>query len=340
MKKEAKLYKLSNNKARCNLCPHRCVIEKGDIGICGVRQFDGDKLCTLVYGLISSKSSDPIEKKPLYHFYPRTNAMSYGSIGCNFKCEHCQNYSISMASPSSYSHLEEMSPKKSVEIAKKRNCAGMAYTYNEPTIWFEFVQDSAKIAKEEGLYTVYITNGYMTKEAINEISPYLDAVNIDIKAFNGADFYKDICCAEFGPVKRTCEEMSKKGIHIEITYLIIPDLNDEKEEIKKLSAWVKKKLGTNTPIHFTRFHPMHKMEDVNPTTIDSLENAHDTAKKEGLNYVYIGNVPGHEYNNTYCPNCGNEVISRTGFNVNIVGIDEKRRCTYCNEKIFIIDDKK
>ena len=256
MKKQAKFWKkIDNKKVQCNLCSHKCKINIDKTGICGVRKNENNSLYSTIYGTCSSIAADPIEKKPLYHFHPGTNLLSLGTIGCNFKCLHCQNYSISTADEN-YSPLRDLSPEETVEIAKQNNCSGIAYTYNEPTIWHEFTYDSARLAKKAGLYTCYVTNGFITSEPLKELSDVLDAMNIDVKAFTD-DFYKKVCKARLEPVLETCELAKKLGIHIELTYLVIPGYNDSIDEIKDFCNWILKKLNKKTPVHFSRFHPYH-----------------------------------------------------------------------------------
>jgi pyruvate formate lyase activating enzyme len=265
---------------------------------------------------MSSTHVDPIEKKPLYHFFPGSLAFSMGTVSCNFKCKHCQNFEISRASVSERdidAHTEEMTPEEAVRRAKDSGCDGISWTYNEPTIWFEYTYDCARIAKKEGLYTVYVTNGYISEDALNEISPFLDAANVDVKAFSD-DFYKKISGARLEPVLDTCRRMYEQKIHLELTYLIIPGHNDTDEEIKNFASWVVD-LNPSIPVHFSRFYPMHLMIDVPPTKVETLENAHDIAKEAGVEYVYLGNVYGHKYENTFCPKCGTLLIERTGYNL-------------------------
>lgn len=334
MKKEAKFWNsIENNRIQCRLCPHQCKINENKRGICGVRQNENGKLYTLIYGSCSSVAVDPIEKKPFYHLYPGTNAFSLGTVGCTFKCEHCQNYTISTALPEDV-HLEEILPKKAVELAKQYGCKGIAWTYNEPTIWHEYSYDSAKLAKKEGLYTVYVTNGYINEDPLREISPYLDGVNIDIKAFNEG-FYKKICGGELEPVLKTCILANELGIHLELTYLIIPNYNDSNDEIQRFCNWVKDKLGEDVPLHFSRFHPDYKMRNEQPTPVKTLLNAYEIAKKTGISYVYLGNVPQGEYENTICPNCGNLLVKRYGFSATIEGL-KNDKCSKCGIKIPII----
>ena len=334
MKKEAKFWKvLPDNKVQCNLCSHKCIISAGRTGICGVRKNEGGKLYTLIYGSCSSMAADPIEKKPLYHFHPATNVFSLGTIGCNFKCLHCQNYSISTADPD-FSYMREITPEDSIKLAKEYSCQGISYTYNEPTIWYEFTYDSVKLAKKAGLYTCYVTNGYILEEPLKEISPFLDAMNIDVKAFTD-NFYKEVCKAKLEPVLKTCKLAKKLGIHVELTYLVIPYHNDSLDEVKSFLSWVIEKLGNDTPIHFSRFHPDHKMMDIPRTPMEKMLKIYDVAKKSGILYPYLGNVIHDNYENTYCPKCGNKCVSRSGFSVDLKQCDEGK-CAKCGKKIPIV----
>lgn len=332
MKKEARLWKnLSNKSVQCNLCAHRCKISDNKTGICGVRKAEDGKLFTLIYGSCSSIAADPIEKKPLYHFKPGTNAFSIGTIGCNFKCLHCQNHSISTADVD-FPYIKEISAEDSVNLAKQNNCQGIAYTYNEPTIWHEFTCDSARVAKESDLYTVYVTNGYMAEESLNDIAPFLDAMNIDVKAFNEG-FYKKICKAKLQPVLDTCIHAKKLGIHIELTYLVIPGLNDSLIDIKNFLMWILEKLGTNIPVHFSCFHPDFNMRDVPRTPMKTMQSIYQMAKDMGILYPYLGNVAHGDYDNTYCPKCGNICVERKGYTIeNYTSTNGK--CISCGFQIF------
>jgi pyruvate formate lyase activating enzyme len=327
MKKEAVFWKpIKNEKVQCLLCPHHCIIVPEKRGICGVRKNEHGKLFTLIYGACSSVANDPIEKKPLYHFYPGSFVLSLGSVGCTFRCDHCQNYNISMASPEEMS-LQDIPPEKVSEIAKEHGCGGVAWTYNEPTIWHEYTLDSAKLVKNAGLYTVYVTNGYIEEEPLEEIAPYLDAMNIDVKAFND-EFYKKICKARLAPVLQTCEHVKKLGIHLELTYLVIPGFNDTDQEIKEFCQWIREKLSTDTPLHFSRFHPDYRMTDITATPTSTLLSCYKIAKEAGLQFVYLGNIAHSDYDNTYCPSCKNLLIERYGFSAQIKGLT-KERCTRC-----------
>lgn len=332
MKKEARIWKtISEGKVQCNLCNHNCKISNNNTGICGVRKVENNKLNTLIYGSCSSIHTDPIEKKPLYHFYPGTNALSLGTIGCNFKCLHCQNYSISTADIN-YPYLKEITPEDSVKYAKQYKCQGIAYTYNEPTIWYEFTYDSAKVAKENNLYTVYVTNGYISKDPLEEISSNLDAMNIDVKAFK-EDFYKKVCKAKLQPVLETCIYAKELGIHIELTYLVIAGINDSLREIKNFIRWIIEKLGDDTPVHFSCFHPDYKMTDISRTPMDTMLKIYNLAKQEGLLFPYLGNIIHGDYEDTHCPKCGNICILRNGFIIEKDGIKDGN-CSKCGFKIL------
>ena len=310
--KEAMFWrKLKDDKVECELCPHRCKISKGKRGICGVRENQKGKLYTLIYGLATSITPDPIEKKPLYHFHPGTYALSYGTVGCNLKCQHCQNFGISQAKIESM-HLKKVRVDDVVNNARRLKCQGIAWTYNEPTIWYEFTYDASKIAKKMGLYTCYVTNGFIEPEPLEKINPYLDAMNIDVKSFS-EDFYKRTCKAKLEPVLRTCELAKKLRIHIELTYLIIPGQNDSEKEISKFCSWIADSLDTKTPVHFSRFHPDYNMRDSIATPMSTLGKAYEIAQKEGLEYIYLGNVPHGDYENTVCPSCSELLIERIGF---------------------------
>ena len=334
MKKEAMFWdSIGNSKVQCNLCAHNCKIDDGKAGICGVRKNENGKLYSLIYGLCSSMAADPIEKKPLYHFYPGSNAFSIGTVGCNFNCLHCQNYSISTAGHD-FSYMKEITVEDVVKLANEYRCKGIAYTYNEPSVWYEFTFDSAKLAKKNDLYTSYVTNGYISEEPLREISDFLDSMNIDVKAFT-EEFYERVCKARLQPVLDTCLLAKNLGIHIELTYLVIPDYNDSIDEIKKFCKWVVENLGDKTPVHFSRFHPDYNMLDVPRTPMQTMKSVFDIAKKADLKFVYLGNVPTGDYENTCCPNCGNICLTRNGFSVESIGIKDGK-CKKCNMDLGII----
>lgn len=339
MKKPARFWeKLPEKKVRCTLCPWRCTIALGKVGVCRGRKNEGGELYSLVYGSIVSMAVDPIEKKPLYHFWPGSGVFSIAAPSCNFKCSHCQNWTISQASVLDVS-TEDLSPEKAIDLTKRYGCKGIAHTYSEPVTWTEYAIDVGKLARREDLYNVYVTNGYITTEALEELHPYLDAANVDVKAFSD-EFYRKICgVPSIRPVLETCEWMVEHGIHLETTYLIIPRENDDPEEIRKFCRWEVEKLGPEVPTHFSRFYPHYKMTDRSPTPVDTLERAVKIAKEEGLHHVYIGNVPGHEADNTYCPKCGELLIERYGFDVTRYALKDKR-CPKCRTEINIVGEYK
>jgi pyruvate formate lyase activating enzyme len=335
MIREAMFYdKLEADKVQCGLCAHRCKILPGKRGFCGVRENRGGHLYSLIYGTVSSEAVDPIEKKPLYHFYPGSYAYSVGTIGCNFRCKYCQNWAISQATIEN-SYTCDISPEELIERAIMSGSRAVAWTYNEPTIWHEYAYESAKLAKDVGLATVYVTNGYMTPEALRHIAPWLDAANIDIKAFT-EEFYKEIASAKLAPVLESAILAKELGIHVEITTLLIPKYNDSPDELRELSKWIYKNLGPDTPLHFTRFYPQYKMQNLYPTPLETLVAAHKIASEEGMKYVYVGNVEGHNFNSTFCPKCGKLLISRSSFMIEKYEITPEKTCPRCGEKIPII----
>ena len=332
MKHEARFWKPGEyKKAQCLLCAHTCVIPEDKTGICSVRKNEDGTLVSLIYAACSSVAVDPVEKKPLYHFFPGSRVLSFGSVGCNFKCEHCQNYDISTAQVSE-SDLQDILPKEAVSLAKQYGCRGLAWTYNEPTIWHEYCFDTAKLAKQEGLYTSYVTNGYITEEPLNELAPYLDAMNIDVKAFT-EKFYETVCKARLEPVLLTCERAYHLGIHIELTYLVIPGLNDAEKEINEFCSWVVRSLGPEVPVHFSRFHPEYKTVKIPATPLKTLKQCYDIATRHGLLFVYVGNVPHGDYENTICPQCKHTVIERHGFQTVICGLKDGK-CMFCGRVIL------
>ena len=331
--KEAIFWEEKPNKTvKCQLCAHNCKISEGKYGICRVRVNKAGKLYTLVYGLISPGVVDPIEKKPLYNFYPGSRVYSFGTVSCNFKCDNCQNWHISQVKPTE-NMTKPIPPETAVSLAKENNCQGIAWTYNEPTIWYEYTYDGSKFAKQNDLYTVYVSNGYINPEPLKKIAPYLDAMNIDVKSFDDA-FYRKICKGSLKPVLKTCELAVKLKIHVEVTNLIIPTLNDKPEQIKQLVTWVHDKLGPRTPIHFSRFHPDNRLKNLEVTPEKTLVNAYKIAEEAGLKFIYLGNIYHPRYGNTYCPYCGQLVIRRGSLfgakDINLV----KGKCTTCNKLVM------
>lgn len=299
-----------------------------------MRENDEGKIYSLNYAAASSVAVDPIEKKPLFHFYPGTTVFSLGSVGCNFRCKYCQNWGISQAE---LEHIptRDMLPEEAIRLTKEYGCKSIAWTYNEPTMWFEYTLDSAKLAKKEDIKTVYVTNGYMSEESFQEIKPYLDAANIDLKGMSNK-FYEDLCEARLKPVLDNIIRMYDAHIHIEVTNLLIPGYNDSNEDIKALISFMVEEVGVEVPLHFTRFFPQYQMQNIPPTNIESLKRAHDLAKESGMQYVYIGNAPTADGETTFCPECGEPIIKRDGFSVLSDEIKKTRKCPKCKAPLNII----
>lgn len=325
---------MDGNKVQCLLCPRNCVIAPGRVGFCRARRNEGGKLYTLVYGSIVSMAVDPIEKKPLYHFWPGSGIFSLAAPGCTFGCLHCQNYTISQASVGEVS-CEDLLPEQVIELTKRYGCKSIAHTYTEPVVWTEFAIDVGKLAHREGLYNIFVTNGYISPEALEELGPYLDAANVDVKAFTDR-FYREICgVPSLRPTLETCGWLLEQGKHLEVTYLIIPRENDSSEEIREFCRWVAQELNPEVPVHFSRFYPHYRMTNRSPTPVETLERAVKIAKEEGLSYVYVGNVPGHEADNTRCPSCGELLIERYGFEVTQYRLKDNS-CPRCGRKINVV----
>lgn len=321
------------NSICCDLCAHRCRIHDGKSGICGVRENRAGMLIPLTYGKVSAEAVDPIEKKPLNHFLPGTTVYSLGGIGCNFRCRHCQNWEISQISEFQ-GYLQDISPEEGVRRAVGAGCKSIAWTYNEPTIWHEYTKDMGLLAKDQGLKTIYVTNGYITEEALKDISPVLDAYRVDIKSFSDS-FYRSVCSARLEPVLESTIVAKECGMHIETVTLIIPGMNDSPDEIRALIRWVVENIGPETPMHFTGFYPQYHMTDKRPTSAATLEGACKIAKEEGVLYPYTGNVGNTEYENTYCHACGALLIQRRGYRTDVVGLDGTG-CSACGETIPVI----
>lgn len=330
-KKEALFYeKKSDKDVKCFLCPVNCTITEGQVGSCKARKNIDGTLYTLNYGLLSSQHADPIEKKPFFHFFPGSNAFSIGTLGCNMSCDHCQNWRISTIGPEEKPRFQttRLKPQKIVDKAKKHS--NIAYTYNEPTIWYEFVKDTAELAHENNLKNVLVTNGYINEKPFRELAPYIDAMNIDIKSFDEY-FYRRICHVPSGEEsKNTAILAHELGIHIELTYLVITNENDSIEEIEKFIEWVKT-IDSEIPVHFSRYRPQHEMD--NPSTsIKKLEKAYEKAQEKGLANVYIGNVRKKGTEDTNCPECGEKILERSGFTLKKSQIEDGN-CKYCGREI-------
>jgi len=313
---EADFYEPLNtekNSLQCNLCNHYCRINEGNFGICRVRENHDGRLFSLVYGKLISENTDPIEKKPIFHLLPGSRSFSIATVGCNFRCRHCQNYDISQF-PRQFSEVppgRNRTPQQVVDDALRYDCKSISYTYIEPTIFFEFVYDTAVLAHEAGLKNIFVSNGYTSPEATRKIAPYLDANNIDLKGFT-EKFYHQVCGAKLAPVLDTIRLMKELGVWVEVTTLIIPGWNDSDQELRQIAEFIKE-VDANIPWHVTRFYPTYKMTDRPATPVETLRRARQIGLDVGLVYVYEGNVPGEGGENTYCPGCGEIIIQRTGF---------------------------
>lgn len=325
--------KLKNDKVECTACARLCKIPEGSRGFCFVRENKGGKLYVSNYGRLEAMQIDPIEKKPFNHFSPGTSVLGIGTSSCNFGCLFCQNHNISKVHQIKGN---DYSPEDIVDIALEKGVDGIAYTYNEPTIFIEYALDVATLAKKNGLYNVFVTNGYMTEDTIKAMVGVIDAAVVDFKGNGEQKFsnkFEAIVSDE--PIKKSLMLMKKAGMHIEITDLIIPEVGDSLKACDDLTKWIVKNLGRSTPIHFTRFYPDYKMEGYRVTSFDTLKEHYSIAKKNGLDYVYIGNVIGNQFESTYCPNCGNVVIGRQGYFITKWNIGKDNRCLSCKQKIDI-----
>ncbi len=333
--REALLFeRLGDSRVQCHTCQWRCRISPGRYGVCGMYQNREGTLYNTNYALVSSWAADPVEKKPLYHFFPGTNVFSLGTLGCNFHCKHCQNWQIAMANSEEIQHTcQEMSPEAVINLTKRYQCQGIAWTYNEPSIWFEYTLDCAKLAKADNLYTVYVTNGYQSPEALDTIGPYLDAYRVDLKGFSDA-FYRDLSKVPRWReiLEATKRAKSKWGMHVEIVTNIIPTMNDDDEQLKSIANWIKNELGELTPWHVTRFVPHHLLMHLPPTPVATLEHACDIGKEAGLKFVYVGNVPGHKSDNTFCYSCGRLIVERFGYSTGVLGL-KGSKCRFCGAEL-------
>lgn len=328
--KEAMYYKkLKGGMVNCQLCPRKCIIKDGEHGFCRARKNEKGKLYSLVYGAPCSVSIDPIEKKPLFHFLPETTAYSIGTAGCNLRCKFCQNWQISQALPEEIPFID-LPPEKLVKEAIANGCKSIAYTYTEPVIFYEYVLDTAKLARKKGLKNVVVTNGFINQEPLKELCKYIDGVNVDLKGFTD-EYYRKITGAWLQPVLESLKTIKKMGVWLEVTNLVVPGLNDDMAVIKKMCEWIKKNLGVDTPLHFSRFFPDYLMRDYPPTGENTLLKAGEIAKKVGLHYVYIGNIMIENAQNTYCPKCGELLIERRWFETVQNNIKDSK-CK-CGEKI-------
>jgi len=331
--KEAMFYmSLPENEIRCNLCNHRCKIKEGKRGICAVRENREGRLYSLVYGKVIAEHIDPIEKKPLFHFWPGSRAFSIGTVGCNFHCKHCQNFDISQYPQKHQGEIigQDRAPEEIVAAAKAAGCETIAYTYTEPTVFCEFAYETALLAQKEGIKNVFVSNGYISSEAARQLAPHLDAINVDLKAYTDK-FYKTVCGARLKPVLQTIELMKELHVWIEVTTLIIPGLNDGEQELRDIARFVKG-VGPEIPWHVSQFYPAYKLLDRPPTPVPKLRRAREIGMEEGLRYVYEGNVPGEGGENTYCYACGAALIERYGPAV-LENRLQQKKCPECGTSI-------
>lgn len=330
--KEAMLYEpLEDHEVRCDLCAHHCKIQEGERGICHVRENQGGSLKTLVYGRTISQHVDPVEKKPLFHFYPGSRAYSIATPGCNFRCQWCQNADISQMPRERQMIMgSEASPEEIVASATDQGCKSIAYTYTEPTIFFEYAHDTAKIAHERGLKNIFVTNGYMTEKALRKIEPYLDAANVDLKGFRD-DFYRKYVGAKLDPVLKNLRKIKELDIWLEVTTLIIPELNDSTEELRDVAKFIAGELGVETPWHISRFHPAYEMHDIQPTPLERIREAYRIGRDEGLKHIYSRYV--EKGADTHCAACGQVLINRQGYMAFENRINGESKCPDCGAKI-------
>lgn len=331
MIREALLYeRLADGKVRCNTCPRHCLLGEGKKGFCFTRQNLGGKLYSLVYGEVASLSINPIEKKPVFHFYPGSRWLSLGALGCNFRCPGCQNWELSHSRGRT---SEYMAPQELVSMAKRHGCLGISWTFNEPTIWLEYTIDGARLARKQGLFTNYVTNGYITAEALDAIGPYLDIYRVDIKGFSHDSYAKMAHISDFVPILEATKRAKKRwGMHVEMVTNLTPGYNDDEAELRGIACWIREELGANTPWHITRFFPHLNLSHLGPTPLATMKRGRQIAQEEGLHYVYLGNLPGGSGENTYCHRCGRLLVKRQVFDVVEYNL-KAGRCCYCNATI-------
>ncbi len=336
MGREAELYRrLPNGRIQCTACSRLCQLNEGQVGLCGVRGVVGNKLYLLTYGRVIAGHVDPIEKKPVMHYRPGSKIFSIATNGCNWLCAYCQNYDLSQRRR--VEGVEE-SPQDIVDLAVTYGSEGIAYTYNEPTIFIEYARDVGRLAHERGLFNIFVSNGYGTPETVNMMKEFLDCITVDFKGNGETNFVrKYISIPDANPVFETLLEIKRKtNIHIEITDLVVPEIGDNIEQARKLARWIYDNLGPDTPIHFLRFHPDYKLMNLYETPVETLEKHYEAARAEGLRYVYIGNVPGHPAENTYCPACGRILIERYGYRILQYNLDSNNRCKFCGYQTPIV----
>ncbi|MGC8516813.1 MAG: AmmeMemoRadiSam system radical SAM enzyme [Candidatus Acidifodinimicrobium sp.] len=331
-------HKMPNGSLRCDVCARRCILKDGQVGFCGIRKNENGRIKLLAYGKVESLGIDPIEKKPVLHAFPNSDILSISTTGCNFACQYCQNWDLSQRRKVSGT---DMTPEEVVELALKYGCKGIAYTYNEPTIFLEYARDIGLLARKKGLINIFVTNGYETPEAVEVLGDFLDFATVDFKGNGNNEFYRryvSVTSAE--PIFETIKGMLNKNIHVEITDLVVPKIGDNLDDAKSMILRLKDIAGEDLPISFLRFHPDYKLLDLPETSLSTLEKHYNLAKSLGMKYVYLGNVFGDERQNTFCPNCGKVVVRRNAFSTVEVNLTEDSKCKYCGYSIpFILASK-
>jgi len=321
---------LDDRAIQCTLCPHECEVDEGERGICGVRENTEGKYYSLVYGNPCSINVDPTEKKPFYHVLPSTHSFSIATAGCNFDCKFCQNWEISQARPEE-THNYLASPRRIVDLALRYKCTSIASTYVEPTVFMEYMLEIGRLTRPHPLLKVMHSNGFVNPKPLDDLCRYLDAACIDLKAFTES-FYRDVSEGRLQPVLDSLKRLKEHGVHTELVNLVIPGKNDDPLQIRRMCRWIHTELGPDVPLHFSRFYPLYKLKSIPPTSIRTLEKARSVAMAEGLNYVYLGNVPEHPGGNTYCPECRKMLIKRVGYNVKVLGMADGH-CRFCGRSI-------
>jgi len=331
--REALLYeKLPGRRVRCSVCPRQCEVADGERGFCGVRENRGGVYYSLVYGRLCAVHSDPIEKKPLFHYLPGSSALSVATAGCNFECKFCQNWNISQFRPEQVPDVVAMTPSETVALTRQQGSPTVCFTYSEPTVFHDFVHDTAEAARTAGVGAVSISNGYILPDALRQLSTRLTAMKVDLKAFT-EKYYQEVCRGQLEPVLTTLTTLKALGMYFEIVVLVVPTLNDSPEETKQMAGWIASRLHPDVPVHFTQFQPMYKLRNLPPTPISTLERCVEVASRQGLNFVYLGNVPGHERESTRCPQCKKKLIDRFGFTVRRNSVTSQGACPDCGRRI-------
>jgi len=321
---------LENQKIQCQLCPRECIVGIGRRGFCGVRENREGQYYSLVYGNPCAVHVDPIEKKPFYHLLPATSSFSIATAGCNLRCKFCQNWEISQTTPDETYNLD-LSPEKVIALAKKSGSRSIAYTYVEPTIFFEYMIDTARLARQQGILNVCHSNGFINPGPLKELCKFMDGANIDLKGFS-EEYYQAISEGRLAPVLQSLKILKQEGVHLEITNLMIPARNDDLDTVRKMCVWIKNELGPDTPLHFSRFYPLYKLRNLPPTPVSTLERSRQAATEAGIEFAYIGNIPGHEGERTHCPYCKKVIIFRQGYTVGEVHV-VKGKCKFCGKPI-------